>query len=109
MYRSTSATGTFTKLNAALLDGPTYADTAAPQGVPSYYQVTAVDASGNESARVAMVNATRPDTTAAGSGDRRDRDRFRDRYHGQVDGLTATDLAGYNVYRSATATGPTPR
>ena len=33
VYRSATATGTFTKVNAALLTGTTYADTAAPVGV----------------------------------------------------------------------------
>ena len=108
VYRSTSATGTFTKVNTAVVTGATYADTTATAGAPTYYQVTAVDTSGNESARSATANATRPvppDTTAPGV----------------VTGLTATgvqtginlawtarteaDLAGYNLYRSASATG----
>ncbi len=105
VYRSASATGTFTKLNAALLGGTTYSDTNAPQGAASYYRVTAVDASGNESGPSSVVSATRPDTTAPAV----------------VTGVTATgtatgidvkwaasaasDLGGYNVYRSATATG----
>ncbi len=105
VYRSSSATGTYTKLNAALLTALTYADTTAPQGVPAYYQVTAVDTSNNESVRSTTASATRPDTTppagltgitAAGSAT------------GITVGWTAspaTDLAGYNVYRSTTAGG----
>ena len=60
VYRSATATGTFTRLNAALVSGhQSYADTSAPVGV-SYYQVTAVDLTGNESVRSATVTATRP-------------------------------------------------
>ena len=51
VYRSSSATGTYTRLNTALVTGTSYADTAAPAGATSYYQLTAVDLSGNESAR----------------------------------------------------------
>ena len=63
VYRSATATGTFTKVNTALLTGTTYADTAAPAGAASFYQVTAVDRSGNESVRSATVTATRPAAT----------------------------------------------
>ena len=42
------------------MTGTSYVDTGAPAGAASYYQVTAVDLSGNESARSATVNATRP-------------------------------------------------
>ncbi|MTD16945.1 choice-of-anchor D domain-containing protein [Nakamurella sp. YIM 132087] len=105
VYRASSATGTYTKVNTALLTGTSFSDTAAPQGVASYYQITAVDQTGNESARSATANATRPDTTAPAV----------------VAGVTATgsgtgialtwtasaatDLAGYNVYRASSATG----
>ncbi len=106
VYRSATAGGTYTKLNGStLLGAVSFNDTAAPQGAASYYQVTAVDSSGNESVRSATANATRPDTTAPGV----------------VTGLTAasaatgialawsasaaTDLAGYTVYRSATVGG----
>ncbi len=56
VYRSTSATGTFTKLTSTPITTTTFTDTASPPiGVTLYYRVTAVDAvSGNESA---------PDTT----------------------------------------------
>jgi PIN domain nuclease of toxin-antitoxin system len=60
VYRASSATGPFTKLNAALLTGATYVDGTAPAGATSYYQVSAVDLSGNESVRSATVSAARP-------------------------------------------------
>ncbi len=105
VYASTSATGTYTKLNAAPLTGTTFVDTASAAGVPSFYQVTAIDQAGNESVRSATVSATKTDVTAPN----------------QVTGVTAagaasginlgwsastaTDLGGYNVYRSSSATG----
>ena len=46
VYRASSAGGTYTKLNTALLTGTSFNDTAAPEGVASYYQVTAVNAAG---------------------------------------------------------------
>ncbi|GGL95159.1 hypothetical protein GCM10011594_13590 [Nakamurella endophytica] len=59
VYRATSATGTYTKV-AGPVTGTTYQDTTAPTGAASYYQVTAIDRSGNESVRSATVSATRP-------------------------------------------------
>src|SRR5207247_7411993 len=64
VYRSTSANGTFVKLNTSgLVSGTTFNDTTAPQGVVSYYRVTAVDLNANEST-FAAANALRPDSTA---------------------------------------------
>ena len=58
VYRSTSATGTFTKVNASLITPSTYNDVAAPAG-ESFYRVTAVDTSTNESPVSNTANATR--------------------------------------------------
>jgi hypothetical protein len=60
VYRSASSGGTYTKVNTALVTGRTFVDSAAPTGTASYYQVTAVDSSANESTRSATVSATRP-------------------------------------------------
>lgn len=62
VYRSDSATGTFTKINAALLTDSAYVDTTAPYGTPSYYRITAVDYHGTESTGFATTSATRPTT-----------------------------------------------
>src|SRR4029079_7511757 len=103
VYRSSTAGGTYTKLTSSPVTTASYNDTAAPAGEASYYQVTAVNATG-ESIRSASANATRPVPAPT-----------------QVTGLQATGsqsgialtwtasnapgLTGYNVYRSSTAGG----
>jgi regulation of enolase protein 1 (concanavalin A-like superfamily) len=71
VYRSDSATGTFTLLNTTLLNTPNYTDITAPSGT-SFYRVTAVDLNGNESAFVAgsatISGGTTPTTVTAPSG-----------------------------------------
>ncbi|CAM3912733.1 NPCBM/NEW2 domain-containing protein [Deinococcus frigens] len=59
--RSVSAGGPFTVLTTTPLTASSYTDTAAPQGTVSYYQVVAVDKSGNASAP-SSASATRPGT-----------------------------------------------
>ncbi len=106
VYRSDSASGSFTKLNTTPLTASAYDDTAAPAGVESFYQVTAVNSAG-ESAP-ATTSATRPEPSAE--------------IPAAPTGLVATaseagvnldwadngesDLTGYNVYRSDNASGP---
>ncbi len=64
VYRSTTATGVFTKLNAALLAAPGYVDAAATAGVTYYYHVTAVtpSAEGFPSTAIAVgpISNTQP-------------------------------------------------
>ena len=68
VYSGPSATGPFTKLNTdPLTDAPPYTDAKAATGVATYYEVTAVDTSGNESAP-AIGNATRGGTGTTGGG-----------------------------------------
>lgn len=70
VYRSASSAGTFTRLNATLLASSDYFDANAPSNATSFYRVTAVDTSGNEST-FASVSAFRPaagDIPAAPSG-----------------------------------------
>ena len=49
VYRSSSATGPFTKLNSALLTARSYQDATAPAVTTSFYQLQAVDQLGNAS------------------------------------------------------------
>ncbi|MDV6375365.1 malectin domain-containing carbohydrate-binding protein [Deinococcus arenicola] len=58
VLRSASAGGPFALLTPTLLSVSAYTDAAAPQGQTSFYQVIAVDGSGNASAP-APVSATR--------------------------------------------------
>ncbi len=53
VYWSSSESGTFTKLNTALLTSPAYDDQTATIGQESFYRVTAVDVHANESAAAA--------------------------------------------------------
>lgn len=65
VYRSTSQNGTYTRVNAALVTGTQWTDTAVPAGEDQlWYKVTALDVSGNESARSAGVLLS---LTAAGT------------------------------------------
>ncbi len=104
VYSSSSVSGPFTKLNSSLLTVSTFVDTNAAQGTATFYHVTAVDTSGNESTD-ADVSATRPDSippaaptsvTASGS--------FSGILISWVNG-TELDFAGINVYRSAAVDG----
>lgn len=52
IYRASSSSGPFAKLNSGLIATPQYLDTSVPSGVDQvWYQVSAVDNSLNESAR----------------------------------------------------------
>ena len=55
-----SASGPFTKLNAAVLTASAYIDFAAPVNATSHYQVRAVDNTGNQSDPSAVADGTRP-------------------------------------------------
>ena len=106
VYRSTSANGTFTKLNADPLTGTTFTDSGAAVGVTYYYQVKAADVYGTESTVAAASTNTRTSdstppappsypTAIGGSGG------ISLNWLDNTEG----DLAGYNVYRSATQSG----
>jgi hypothetical protein len=56
VYRATSAGGPFARVNATLVTGTQYLDSSVPAGATSaWYQVTASDLSGNESAPSSAV------------------------------------------------------
>jgi fibronectin type 3 domain-containing protein len=50
IYRSTTLTGTYTKLNTSLIVGLTFTDGSSQPGQTYFYAGTAVDTNGNESA-----------------------------------------------------------
>ena len=104
VYRSTTATGTYTKLTTNPVTPASYNDTTAPAGATSYYQVTAVNATGES------VRARSPPMLPGRC--RRRRRSPACRPPGRRAGIaltwtasSATGLTGYNVYRSTTATG----
>jgi hypothetical protein len=57
VYRSPAPGGPYTRLNAAPLVQPQFVDASAPAGAPSYYVVTTLDTSGNESPQSNEVSA----------------------------------------------------
>jgi hypothetical protein len=51
VYRSTSSNGTYSKINSTLDPGTAYTDSSVASGATYYYEATAVNSSGQESAR----------------------------------------------------------
>ena len=108
VYRSDAADGTFTKITVDPVAGSTFSDMGAPAGATSYYYVTAVDTSDNESSPSNTASATLPDggdtgppvaptgLVATGSATGISLD-WADN--------TDPDLAGYHVYRADSASG----
>src|SRR6185437_1122537 len=105
VYYSNSATGTFTKINQILLSTSDFNDVNAPVGATAYYQITAVDTDGNESA-VATINATRlTDTTPPATPANLIATVSQSSIVLKWSNNTDSDLAGYNVYRSDSFSG----
>lgn len=57
LLRAASASGPYSQVGTGMLARPAFVDTTAPAGAPSYYEVRAVDTSGNKSAPSASVTA----------------------------------------------------
>lgn len=55
VYRAPTASGPFAKLNGSLVASAAYTDPTPPDSASLWYQVTAVDQTGNESARSAAI------------------------------------------------------
>jgi hypothetical protein len=53
VYRAIAATGPFTRIDGSLVATEAYVDASAPDSASLWYAVTALDATGNESARTA--------------------------------------------------------
>jgi len=60
IYRGTSASGPFTKLNSALDASTTYTDSSVQSGKTYYYVATSVDGGGTESGYSSAVSVTIP-------------------------------------------------
>jgi hypothetical protein len=60
VLRRTGPSGTFSQINATLVGGTTYTDTSLTGGVTYYYETTAVNSSGVQSAPSTPVQAVIP-------------------------------------------------
>jgi fibronectin type 3 domain-containing protein len=107
VYRSTSATGTFVKITGQPVTTSQYLDATAVVGTTYYYRVTAVGTYGNESANSAVVSGVRtvdtvPPSVPAGLGAIGEAGGIRLGWTAPSD----ADVAGYRIYRGASADGP---
>lgn len=106
LYRSTSANGTFTKVNSDIITGTSYNDSSALTGVTYYYQLRAIDVHGTEGSN-ATASSTRTSDTAAPATPANPTSVSST---GSIAlnwlNNTEADLAGYNVYRAASPDGP---
>ena len=60
IYRRTGTSGGYTKINTAVNSATSYVDTSVTNGLTYYYETTAVNSSGEESAPSAAVQAVIP-------------------------------------------------
>jgi len=107
VYRASSSAGPFTKLNTQLVTTSDFIDASAPLNATSYYRVTAVDNAGTESNQGNTANATRTNDTTKPAMPK------SLVATGSTSGITLdwadntdVDLAGYNVFRGPSASGP---
>jgi fibronectin type 3 domain-containing protein len=98
LYRSTDDV-TFTKINTSTLTGTSYVDTGLTNGTTYYYQLSALDTSGNESTKTASVSGV-PDGSAPATPSGLTGTVGDTKATLNWSANTETDLSGYNVYYS---------
>src|SRR3954471_13560875 len=101
--RATSAGGSYTKLTPTPITASTFTDNSVKDGTTPYYKITAVDLSGNSSS---STTVTVQDTTAPAAVGFVSVTTSTSSVKLDWSSISASDLAGYDVYRSATADGP---
>ena len=109
VYRSTSPSGPWTQLTPDPVTDPTYRATGLTNATTYHFTVTATDTSGNESPKSEPAHATPTppeDTTAPASPGGLTATAGDTTVDLSWDPVTATDLAGYLVYRSTSPSGP---
>ena len=105
VFRSASESGTYSKLNGSVVSASQFTDSTAPANTTSWYKVSSVDMTGNESAQSVAVSVTTPapsDTTPPGvPGGLGGTASSATSVDLNWNDVSAADLAGYNVFRSA--------
>ncbi len=102
VYRSATAGGTYTRINASLVSGTSYPDAGLANGTAVFYKVSAVDSSSNEGPLSSVASAT-PRYPAPSGLTLDSTTETSAAFHWTAVG--EPDLAGYNVWRSATSGG----
>lgn len=99
----------WTKVNSDPVTGTSLNVSGLSNGVTHYFTVTSVDAEGDESAFAPKVSATPvapPDTTPPPVPTGANASPGNQSAQVSWNAVSATDLAGYRVYRGSSATGP---
>jgi fibronectin type 3 domain-containing protein len=105
VHRSTTPGGPYTKVNGPVVSASDYLDTGLSNGTTYYYVVTAVDTGSNESGNSSEAGAT-PAATPPAAPTGLIATAGQDQVSLDWNDNSEPDLAGYNVYRSTTASGP---
>jgi|tagenome__1003787_1003787.scaffolds.fasta_scaffold20980933_3 hypothetical protein len=109
VYRSTTSGSSYTKINTSLVTTTSFSDNNATNGTKFFYVVRAVDTSTNESPNSNEASATptaAPDTTPPPVPSGLNATPGNASASLTWSPVSASDLAGYNLYRSTTSGGP---
>ena len=109
IYRSTSSGSGFVAISSTIAGTVSYDDTGLTNGLIYYYKITAVDIKNEESSFSSVASATpvAPPPPPAPPSAPTNVSTLNDYFEVSVrwDANPETNIAGYNVYRSATASG----
>ncbi len=106
VYRSTSSSTGFVRVGPSVVTGTSFLDTTATPGVKYYYTVAALDTQGSISSFTGSVSATRTTDTTAPPKLTVSENTSKPGVNLVWNTSPVTDLAGYNVYRGSSQTGP---